>query len=134
MFPTSNFFFEIPVDILFSVIAHLIISRRKISRIIDHLNVWLALNVRVVYNSDGVWISIIVFQILTLDPKKHKKISVVFDEGLQILVYRIFSNRSRGFYLFFVFFSAVSIWGRLLFEGSFYLSQFSLGNSSDGTA
>ena len=34
------------------------------------------------------------------------------------LKYRIFSNRSRGFYLFFVFFSAVSIWGRLLFEYS----------------
>ena len=47
--------------------------------------------------------------------------------------YLIFSNRSRGFYLFFVFFSAVSIWGRLLFEGSFYLPQFSVGNSSDGT-
>ena len=47
--------------------------------------------------------------------------------------YRIFSNRSHGFYLFFVFFSAVSIWGWLLFEGGFYLPQFSVGNSSDGT-
>ena len=27
------------------------------------------------------------FQISTLEPKKHKKISVVFDEGLQILVF-----------------------------------------------
>ena len=26
------------------------------------------------------------FQISTLEPKKHKKISVVFDKGLQILV------------------------------------------------
>ena len=34
---------------------------------------------------------------------------------------------------FFVFFRAVSVWGRLLFEGGFYLPQFSVGNSSDGT-
>ena len=38
-----------------------------------------------------------------------------------IFKYRIFSNRSRGFYMFFVLFSAVSIRGQLLFEGGFYL-------------
>ena len=40
------------------------------------MNVWLALNVRVVYNSDSIWItgiSIIMFQVPTLEPKKHKK-------------------------------------------------------------
>ena len=50
------------------------------------LNIWLALNVRVVYNSDSIWISIIMLQIPTSEPKKHKKTSAVFDEGLQILV------------------------------------------------
>ena len=49
------------------------------------MNVWLALNVRVVYNSDTIWISIIMFQIPTLELKKHKKVSVVFHERLQIL-------------------------------------------------
>ena len=40
---------------------------------------------RDVYNSDSIWISIIMFKMATLDTKKHKKISVVFDKGLQIL-------------------------------------------------
>ena len=39
----------------------------------------------VVYNSDTIWISIIMFQIPTLELKKHKKVSVVFHERLQIL-------------------------------------------------
>ena len=65
----------------------------------------------------------------------HASNNVVHGESHVILysTYRIFSNRSCGFYLFFVFFSAVSIWGPLLFEGGFYLPQFSAGNSSDGT-
>ena len=46
----------------------------------------LALNVRVAYNSDSIWISIIMFQISTLETKKQEKVSVVFDEGLQIFV------------------------------------------------
>ena len=45
-----NFFFEIPMDLLISVIAYLInFKHRKISRATDHL--WLALKVPVVYNS-----------------------------------------------------------------------------------
>ena len=36
MLPTSKFFFQIPVDILFSVIAYLINFMQKISRITDH--------------------------------------------------------------------------------------------------
>ena len=40
----------------------------------------------VVYNSDTIWISIIMFQTPPLEPKKRKKISVVFDEALEILV------------------------------------------------
>ena len=32
-----------------------------------------------------------------------------------VVIYRIFSNRSRGFYMFFALFSAVSIRGRPLF-------------------
>ena len=51
------------------------------------MNIWLALNLRVVSNPDSNGISIIMFKIPTLEPKKHKKISVVFDEELQILVY-----------------------------------------------
>ena len=31
---------------------------------------------------NSIWISIIMFKIPILEPKKHKKISVVFDEGL----------------------------------------------------
>ena len=57
MMSTLNFFFEIPVDLLISVIAYLInFAHRKISRTTDHLmlNVWLALNVRVIYNSDRI--------------------------------------------------------------------------------
>ena len=52
------FFFEIPVDLLISVIAYLInFAHRKISRTTDRmnrLNEWLALNVRVVYNADRI--------------------------------------------------------------------------------
>ena len=41
-----------------------------------------------VYSSlSSIWISIIMFKIPTLEQKKHKKISVVFDEGLQRICY-----------------------------------------------
>ena len=35
----------------------------------------------------SIWISIITFQIPSLEPKKHKKVSVVFNEGLQRICY-----------------------------------------------
>ena len=35
----------------------------------------------------SIWISIIMFKIPTLEPNKHKRISVVFDEGLQRIFY-----------------------------------------------
>ena len=57
MMSTLNFFFEIPVDPLISVIAYLInFAHRKIGGTTDHwmLNVWLALKVRVIYNSDRI--------------------------------------------------------------------------------
>ena len=76
MLSSSKFFFEIPVDILFSVIAYLINFAQKNQQNNRSLNVWLALNVRVVYNSDSICItgiSIIMFQVPTLEPKKHKK-------------------------------------------------------------
>ena len=36
---------------------------------------------------NSIWISIIMFKIPSLEPKKHKKISVVIDEGLQRICY-----------------------------------------------
>ena len=86
MLSTRKCFFEIPTYILFSVIAYLINFPQKNYQNKRPLDVWLALNVRVVHNSDSIWISIITFQVPTLETRKHKKISVVFDEGLQILV------------------------------------------------
>ena len=38
------------------------------------------------------------FQVSTLEPKKHKKISIVFGEGLQILVFR---KVCLGFFMLF---------------------------------
>ena len=46
---------------------------------IHSFTVYLSLN--------SIWINIIMFKIPTLEPKKHEKISVVFDEGLQRVCY-----------------------------------------------
>ena len=59
------------------------------------MNVWLALNVGAVYNFDGIAISIIVVEILTLELNKHKKISVVFDEGLQRICYNDLQDQAE---------------------------------------
>ena len=68
------------------LIAYLINLEQKNWQNNRSLNVCLALNGRVVYNPDSIGISIIMFQIPPLEPKKCKKISVVSDKGLQILV------------------------------------------------
>ena len=45
------------------------------------------LNVQLQFWWDSIWISIIMFKIPTLEPKKHKKVSVVFDEALHRICY-----------------------------------------------
>ena len=55
---TSISFFEIPLGFLFFVIAFIINFAQKNKQNNRSLNVWLALNVGVVYNSDSTWISI----------------------------------------------------------------------------
>ena len=58
-----------------------------------------SLKCTVVYNSDSIWMSIIMFQISALEPKKHqRKISIEFGEGLQILV---FAKVYLGFFMLF---------------------------------
>ena len=54
MLPTSKFFFEIQVDVLFSVTAYSINFAQKNEQNNRSLNVWPAMNVRVVYNPDSI--------------------------------------------------------------------------------
>ena len=57
----------------FSVIAYLINFAQNNQQNNRSLNVWLALNVCVVYNFDSICISIIMFQIPPFEPKNVKK-------------------------------------------------------------
>ena len=83
-------FIWITLDLLISVIAYLINFTQKdwqnngqIIKCMSSLECTCCLQ----FWQDSIWISIIIFKIPTLEPKKHKKISVVFDEGLQIICY-----------------------------------------------